>query len=119
MKKIIILLMLVIACGLYGDWIEQRPAGDADKSWILCDIDSSGTKFIAGIHYGRLYTYDGSSWTEQQPAGDVNKDWVSCGISSDGTKFIATEGSGRLYTYDGSDWTEQQPAGAADKNGRC
>jgi len=41
-----------------------------NKSWQCQGISSDGTKFIAGINRGRLYTFDGESWTEQQPGGD-------------------------------------------------
>ena len=102
-------------CGVIAppSWIEQQPAGNFDKSWRSCGMNADGTKFIAAVQNGRIYTYNGTTWTEQQPAGDVNKFWTSCDISADGTKFIAGE-NGRLWTFNGSTWAEQRPAGDFD-----
>jgi hypothetical protein len=51
---------------------------------------------IAGVFFGRLYSYDGSSWSEDRPAGNANKIWYACSIS--GNKMIAGVSGGRLWS---------------------
>ncbi len=100
-------------------WTERQPAGDANKGWYVAASSSDGTKLIAGVYGGRLYTSSdsGANWTERQPAGDADKDWRGAASSSDGTKLIVGVGGGRLYTSSdsGATWTERQPAGDANK----
>ena len=79
-------------------WSEQQPAGDLDKYWLSCSINSNGDA-IAGVSGGRLYIRTNGVWSEQQPAGAVDKNWYGCSINSNGDA-IAEVYNGRLYTYE-------------------
>ena len=76
-------------------WSEQQPAGNLDKYWRGCSINSNGDA-IAGVGGGRLYIRTNGVWSEQQPAGAVNKYWYSCSINDNGDA-IAGAYNGRLY----------------------
>ena len=47
-------------------WTEQQPAGAVNKNWYGVGINSNGTKFIAAVYGGRLYT--GSEPSAEGPA---------------------------------------------------
>lgn len=96
-------------------WIEQQPAGNADKNWILAVLGS--THMIVGAYNGRLYLHDGTSWSEQQLAGNVDKPWF-CGAHYKG-KFVVSTYPGRLYYFDGSSWSEIVPYGGTDRSIRA
>ena len=38
-------------------WSEQQPAGNLDRNWYNCSINSNGDA-IAGAYGSRLYTYE-------------------------------------------------------------
>lgn len=82
---------------------------------ILNQGVEGGKVFIAAIHQGALYKYEGGQWLSIPPVGGspVYR-WGS--ISDDGKKWIIPIYAGRLYLWDGAQYIEQQPAGNSDRN---
>jgi hypothetical protein len=105
-------------------WVEQQPAGDADKGWRAGASNSDGSVLIAGVYGGRLYiskpgpfiyefvgsisayaspesicsfTPYMSPWTEQKPAGDLDRGWRAGASNSIGDVLVAGVYGGRLY----------------------
>jgi hypothetical protein len=89
------------------------------RGWNSVALSGNGSKLVAGVWDGFLYTSDdsGATWTERTSAGIHNWDVAS---SSDGTKLAAIdEGSGYVYTSEdsGATWTEQTSLGARNWRG--
>jgi len=58
---------------------------------------SDGTKLIAAVVGGQLYTSvdSGATWLPSES----NRNWISVASSSDGNKLVAAVHGGRIYTY--------------------
>ena len=69
--------------------------------------NSDGTKLVATVNGGQIYTSidSGATWT----ARDVDRAWSSVASSSDGAKLVATVNGGKIYTSidSGASWTER------------
>ena len=107
-------------------WVETRPAGDADITWMRAGVSDDGSTILLGSGFGAttgrlwLSTNRGVSWTEQRPNGyDGGRLWMAVAVSGNGQVLIAGEfdTTGRIYrsTNGGSSWAEIQPAGDADR----
>ena len=86
---------------LGGTWT----ARDSNRDWIACASNDDGTKLIAAVYNGTLYTStdSGANWT----ARDSSRNWNGIASSSDGSKLVASVLSGNLYTStdSGASWT--------------
>jgi hypothetical protein len=75
--------------------------------WQAIASSSDGTKLIAAVYSGNLYTStdSGMSWT----ARESSRAWWSVASSADGSRLVATEtgSGGRIYTSidSGETWT--------------
>ena len=80
-------------------------ARDSARNWVSVASSSDGTKLVAAVDGGQLYTStdSGVSWT----AVDSNRTWRGVASSSDGTKLVAAVSAGQLYTStdSGVSWT--------------
>jgi len=95
-------------------WTERNPLAPtaaADKGWQAVASSSDGTKLVAAVSGGRLYTSadSGATWTERNPLAPTaaaNKSWFTTASSSDGTKLVAGVWGGDLYvsTDSGATW---------------
>ena len=83
------------------------------RNWQDLASSANGTKLIAGVYGGYLYTStdSGVTWTQQTAAG--SRSWQSLASSADGTKLIAGVYGGYLYTStdSGVTWTQQMSPG--------
>jgi photosystem II stability/assembly factor-like uncharacterized protein len=101
-----------------GDSIPIPPAGGIwtpltmpilpqGQGWYDVASSADGTKLVATVYGGRLYTSTdaGVTWTPR--ANDQY--WVSVASSADGTKLVAAVAGGFLYTStdSGETWTER------------
>lgn len=94
-------------------WI---PRGSA-QSWQAVASSADGTKVLAAVSGGLLYTStdSGMSWTPQTN-GIANagvQNWSSVASSADGTKLVAVVYGGQVYTSgdSGATWMPQANAG--------
>lgn len=88
----------------FGTWT----ARDANRDWFSIVSSTDGTKLLATVNTGRLYTStdSGVTWT----ARESSRDWWGAATSSDGTKLVATENSGNIFTStdSGATWTARE-----------
>jgi len=95
-------------------WVERTSAGA--RNWWVIASSSDGTKLVAGVRNGYIYTStdSGITWVERTNAG--SRDWYSMASSSDGTKLVAGvySSGGYIYTSDdsGASWVERTNAGS-------
>ncbi|PKM91069.1 hypothetical protein CVU82_03365 [Candidatus Falkowbacteria bacterium HGW-Falkowbacteria-1] len=87
---------------------------DTTRNWNSIASSADGTKILASVTTGYIYTSSdsGVTWTAQTSVG--SKNWTRVASSSDGTKLAAIVGiSGYIYTSpdSGATWTEQTSAG--------
>ena len=84
-------------------WVLQ----DTSKNWVSVASSSDGTKLVALVGNGQIYTSSdtGSTWK----ARDSARNWISVASSSDGTKLVAAVFNGNLYTStdSGQTWTSR------------
>ncbi len=66
------------------------------KRWSSVASSSDGTKLVAAVNGGQIYTSNdsGVTWTPRES----NRNWASVASSSDGTKLVAAFYSGQIYT---------------------
>ena len=80
-------------------------ARDSVRNWYGVASSSDGTKLVATVIGGQIYTStdSGATWT----ARDSVRSWVGVASSSDGTKLVATVTGGQIYTStdSGATWT--------------
>ena len=71
---------------------------------------ADGTKLVAGVNSGQIYTStdSGATWTPRPASGQ----WYSVASSSDGTKLVAASLNGQIYTSttSGTTWTPRDSA---------
>ena len=83
-------------------------ARDSARNWVRVASSSDGTRLIASVSGGQLYTStdSGATWT----ARETNRNWVGVASSSDGTKLVAVVTGGRIYTStdSGATWTPRE-----------
>ncbi|CAN2039469.1 hypothetical protein GMMP15_1270001 [Candidatus Magnetomoraceae bacterium gMMP-15] len=90
------------------NWTERT----TDRAWSSVASSSDGTKLVAVVRDGKIYTSvdSGANWTERA----TDQSWNSVASSSDGTKLVAVVNGGKIYTSvdSGANWTER----ATDQN---
>ncbi|MFA7285919.1 MAG: fibronectin type III domain-containing protein [Candidatus Paceibacterota bacterium] len=93
------------------NWTEQTNSGQRD--WRDVASSSDGTKLVAVVNSGYIYTSNnsGATWTEQTSSGVRN--WDSVASSSDGVKLVAANYGGYIYTSSnsGATWTQRTNSG--------
>jgi hypothetical protein len=69
-----------------------------DRNWYSVASSSDGTKLVAVVNGGQIYTSvdSGISWT----ARDVNRAWHGVTCSDDGMRIAAVVDEGQIYTFD-------------------
>lgn len=108
--------------GAYA-WTELTTAGS--RTWSSVAMSDDGTKLVASVNNGYLYTSidSGATWTQRTAPG--NRAWSSVTSSADGVRLAASVRSGRILTSQdsGATWIErmgvsinnwQQVASSAD-----
>src|SRR5216683_1139178 len=75
-----------------SNWTERA----SNQRWQSVASSSDGTKLVACVYGGKIYTStdSGANWTERAS----NRNWRSVASSSDGTKLVACVYGGRIYT---------------------
>jgi len=85
-------------------------ARDSSRAWSAVASSADGTKLVATVKGGQIYTSinSGVTWTPQ----DTSRNWSSVASSADGTKLVATVGDninliGDIYTSinSGAGWS--------------
>jgi len=75
------------------------------RNWSSVASSADGTKLVAGVYDGQIYTStnSGATWTPRA----TNKAWKSVASSSDGTKLVAVVFNGQIHTStdSGATWT--------------
>lgn len=73
-------------------WTER----ESNRNWIAIASSSDGSKLIAAVYSGQLYTSTdyGATWT----ARESSRGWYSVASSADGDKLVACVYSGQIYT---------------------
>ena len=87
--------------GITSSWT----ARDSSRDWYAIASSSDGTKLVAVVNGGQIYTStdSGATWT----ARDSSRNWSGVASSSDGAKLVAVAQAGRVYTStdSGINWT--------------
>ena len=83
---------------------------DSTQIWWGLASSADGTKLVASVQTGRLYTStdSGATWV----ARDSNRSWLGVASSTDGTKLVAAVVGGQIYTSvdSGVTWTPREAA---------
>ena len=105
-----------LADGIGVNWTAQ----DSSRAWSAVDSSADGTKLVAVVKGGLIYTStnSGATWTPRASSfGNLN--WSAVASSADGTKLVATVGdrisaTGNIYTSidSGVTWSLQSGSGA-------
>ena len=94
----------------YGVLDYSRPwtARESNRQWYSIASSADGTKLVACVEAGQIYTSwdSGVTWT----ARESNRGWSSVASSADGTKLVACDNLGQIYTSSdsGVSWTARQ-----------
>ena len=82
------------ATGAAAGWV-WTPRESA-RNWYSVASSSDGTKLVAVVYGGQIYTSadSGVSWTPRESA----RNWCSVASSSDGTKLAAAVTYDQIYT---------------------
>ena len=85
-------------------------ARDSTRNWRCVASSADGTKLVAGVDGGQLYTStdSGATWTARESI----QGWYCVASSADGTKLVAGANNGRIYasTSSGASWTPYDSA---------
>ncbi|MCB1127926.1 MAG: exo-alpha-sialidase, partial [Verrucomicrobiae bacterium] len=97
-----------------GGWIADHyqpdvwTARETSRSWRSVASSADGSRLVAAVYGGRIYTSSdsGVSWTARE--GD--RFWYSVATSADGAKLVAVVQNGRIYTStdSGVSWTARE-----------
>jgi hypothetical protein len=97
--RILIVVAIFIALGsssnnslAQSSWV----ARDSSRTWQSISTSADGTKLVALVNNGLIYTStdSGESWVPRE----TTRVWVRVASSSDGTKLIAAVNQGQLFT---------------------
>ncbi|MFA6158770.1 MAG: hypothetical protein WC763_04095 [Candidatus Paceibacterota bacterium] len=80
------------AAGVLMDWVVREQS----RGWRGITSSADGTRLVAGVYGGQIYTSadSGATWT----ARDSARNWYSVTSSADGTRLAAVVLSGQIYT---------------------
>src|SRR6185369_6303843 len=92
---------------------QWAPTSAPTNYWSCLASSADGTKLIAGLSPGPIYTStnSGATWTP----GNLSQGWSSLASSADGTKLVALVQSASIYTSTngGASWTPTNPVPGA------
>ena len=92
------------------NWTAQT--GSGSRNWWSVASSADGTKLVAVVDLGQIYTSpdSGVTWT----AHGITTNWYSVASSADGTKLAAVVNNGQIYTStdSGTNWTAQTGSGS-------
>ena len=81
---------------------------ESNRAWYGVASSADGTKLVASVWNGQLYTStdSGATWTPRASSGG----WFGVASSADGAKLIAAMVNGQLYTSSdsGTNWTARE-----------
>jgi len=96
---------LVLAKNLPGTFGTSWTPRDSVRDWRSVASSTDGTKLVALVSGGQIYTStdSGVTWTPR----DSSRTWSSVASSTDGTKLVAAVSGGQIYTStdSGATWT--------------
>jgi hypothetical protein len=108
------LILLALALGsssLCGQDVNWTATGAPFTNWQAIACSSDGTKVVALVFGGGIYstTNSGSTWT---PTSAPVTNWRSASSSSDGTKLVSVANGGGIYASvdSGLTWTQATSA---------
>jgi hypothetical protein len=82
-------------------WIPR----ETNRDWWAVASSADGTKLVAVVDDGQIYTSSdsGVNWTPRE----ADRNWRAVASSADGTKLVAVVGGGQIYTStdSGVNWT--------------
>src|SRR5581483_11214596 len=85
-------------------------AHEISRNWYGIASSSDGTRLVAVVNGGQIYTStdSGATWT----ARESNRGWRGVASSSDGSKLVAAVQGGQIYTStdSGVSWTARDSA---------
>ena len=103
----VFVVTLLVASPAFSDFTWTAQMTDAKRTWCPIASSSDGTKLVAAVNSGYLYTStdSGATWTARM--NDTTRSWLAIASSSDGAKLVAAVNSGYLYTStdSGVTWT--------------
>ena len=85
-------------------------ARESNRVWAAVASSADGTKLVACVYVGQIYTSwdSGVTWTGR----GSSQAWVGVASSADGTKLVACVNNGQIYTWNvGMDFTTPGTAG--------
>lgn len=78
---------------------------ETNRNWWAVASSADGTKLVAVVYPGQIYTSldSGVNWTPRE----TDRNWRAVASSADGTKLVAVVGGGQIYTStdSGVNWT--------------
>ena len=81
---------------------------DSNRNWFRVTSSADGTKLVASVEFGQIYTSSdsGLTWTPRES----NRRWYGVASSADGTKLVASVYSAQIYTSSdsGVTWTARE-----------
>jgi hypothetical protein len=88
-------------------WILGWAPRESNRLWRSVASSADGTKLVAVVLGGQIYTSTNSGVT--WAARDQNRNWASVASSADGTKLVAVVNGGQIYTStnSGATWAAQ------------
>ncbi len=96
----------------FFNWIPS----ETNRNWYSVASSSNGSKLVAVVNNGQIYTStdSGVTWTPR----DSSRNWQSVASSSDGSKLVAVGAPGQIYTStdSGVTWV---PRGAINQQWFC
>jgi photosystem II stability/assembly factor-like uncharacterized protein len=114
-------LLLMVFCGLFASvnsaftqtWTQT---GSPSNYWESVASSADGTKLVAAVYGGGIYTStnSGITWalTSAPSDGQIDSAWYSVASSADGTKLVAVAYYGNpiyVSTNSGMDWATNGP----------
>jgi hypothetical protein len=100
--------VLAVNLGLVGAAWTPRAS---NLNWRCVASSSDGTKLVAGVDGGPIYTStdSGANWTPRAGVGP----WYAVASSADGTKLVAGVNNGQIFTSadSGGNWTARPVSG--------
>ena len=94
-RSLLAIALFAVCCR--SQWTEDTSVGST-KAWYSVASSADGTKLVAAVYQGNLWTStdSGGTWTEDTSVGST-KTWNSVASSADGTKLVAAVQHGNLW----------------------
>ncbi|WP_420266049.1 WD40 repeat domain-containing protein [Candidatus Magnetominusculus dajiuhuensis] len=85
----------------------------SNAKWYSVASNSDGTRLIAAIKGGDIWSYSNGAWTEAKVNGD-NNTWTAVASDSTGTKLVAAASGGDIWTYSNGVWAANKVNGGSN-----